>query len=108
MWEFFYFRAKLPNMKYIVLLAISLSLSACYVKKAPTVQIGMSEEAFKAEAKNEELVEMNQYATIYKVRYGLNNYYLPKFYYFVNGKLVEVNEGETPLKRYQVEVKTTD
>lgn len=101
---FYYLYFLKPNDMRYYLFILLIVLTSCYVRNAPNTSIGMTTEAFIKEAKNEELVILEDGYKVYKVKYGLNNHKAPKYYYFINDKLVKMDEGELPLKRYEISV----
>lgn len=102
------------NMKKIGILIFALYLVSCasgkkqMVKLTNKVYIGMTIQEFNKVIPNKRLVEMTKEVTIYKVERrvwydsdGSGSDY--KFFYFVDGKLSEMNEGEQPQERIQIE-----
>ena len=79
-------------------LILSVLFVSCLAVKAPAVYTGMSISEFLKTAKHEELVRMSDGITIYRVQYGMNGQET-RFYYFRDGKLVEMNEGERKVDR---------
>ncbi|WNH10019.1 hypothetical protein [Thalassobellus suaedae] len=89
-------------MKKLLFILITLILFSCISVKAPAVSLGMSTKEFENNTKNREIVSMEQDLIIYKVIYGYSAEKC-KFYYFIDDKLIKMDEGITPLKRYQIE-----
>lgn len=79
--------------KIIFLSTLSLFFVSCLSVKAPNVYTGMTIDQFRKVAKHEELVQMSGGYTVFRVQYGMSGQET-RFYYFRNGRLVEMNEGE--------------
>ena len=79
--------------KVFPILLIPLFLSSCLAVKAPVVYTGMRIEQFLKAAKHEELVDMQGDYAVYRVQYGFSGQET-RFYYFRNGILQGINEGE--------------
>ena len=81
-------------MKNSILLLLLITGIAIGCKTAPPT-IGMSESDFKKHYKPT-LVKANDSISIYKVAESAAWHFNPQtmFYYFKNGKLVEMNEGQ--------------
>ena len=101
-------------MKNLLIAIITFCLLGCasgknqMVKLTSKVYIGMSLQEFNKVIPSKRLVEMNKEVTIYKVERrvwydsdGSGSDF--KFFYFRDGKLVEMNEGERPQERIQIE-----
>jgi hypothetical protein len=74
-----------------IVVAFAVMVGSC---KAPRYAMGMSEFAFLANNKVE-TIEQSQHISVYKkVNYPFGAPAVTKFFYFKDGKLVEVNEGE--------------
>ncbi len=59
------------------------------------IQIGMSENDFRQQLKDEELISSNGDKVIYRViTKGSYGDFAHKFFYFENGKLIRIDEGE--------------
>ena len=75
-----------------LLFLFALSFTSCAGLLKVNAQLGMSEEEFKARNVGEVLVYAEEGVTAYGMYADAwGNQYL--YYYFVNGKLVEINQG---------------
>ena len=54
----------------LIYIGLILLMNSCLAVKAPQVYLGMSESQFRDKAKYEEIVEMRNDLTIYRVTYG--------------------------------------
>ncbi len=101
-------------MKNIAFLLFAFYIVSCasgknqLAKITDKVYVGMTLQEFNKVIPNKRLVEMTKEVTIYKVERkvwydsdGSGSDY--KFFYFVDGKLSEMNEGERPQQRIQIE-----
>lgn len=77
----------------LTLLLLIVIVSGCSM---PQYTLGMTEAEFKAHTKWAELSEASAERTVYKQRSGAESHgYTPYlYYYFVDGKLVRIDEGE--------------
>ena len=75
-----------------ILLLFALSLTSCAGWLKVNAELGMSEEEFKSSNVGEVLVYAEEGVTAYGMYADAwGTQYL--YYYFVNGKLVEINQG---------------
>ncbi|MDB5025974.1 MAG: hypothetical protein JWP78_3729 [Mucilaginibacter sp.] len=78
-----------------------LSLNSC---KAPQFFVGMSEMEFQKHNRSAQVVEASQKRTVYKqINYPFGAPAKVKFFYFVDGKLVQMDEG---VRRADVTIET--
>lgn len=77
----------------IIATMLALCLVAC---KAPQYSIGMSQEEFLRRNKVEAVQESESYSVYKKVNYPFGAPPVIKFFYFRNGKLVQVDNGRQP------------
>jgi len=79
--------------KLIATLFIAATFTSC---KLPVYTIGMTEAQFKAQTKFADLYEATADHTIYRSfdHWDDKNQSVYKFYYFVNGNLVRIDEDE--------------
>jgi uncharacterized protein YcfL len=110
----------MKKLNLITLILIAIILISCganpaknIAKTMDKVYLGMSISDFKGKVKKEELLRMDQKATIFKTVIKSYNYYhygIPvlasidtRFFYFENNKLVKVDEGEREVD-YRVKI----
>lgn len=79
--------------KLLAIILVVWSITSC---KVPVYTIGMTETEFKAHNKFADLFEATEQTTIYKNPYDTDNEgkVLYKYFYFSEGKLVRIDEGE--------------
>ena len=76
-----------------LIFVFSLILSSCATGTfVVNVEMGMSETEFKQKNVGEQIVYMRNGITAYRMYSGTSAGYL--YYYFNEGKLVEINQGE--------------
>ena len=81
-----------PCLLLTMAMAFLLCASSC---KMPTYAYGTTEAEFKKHNHNAVLVEMNEHVTVYRITLTmLTTNPGSKFYYFRDGKLFSIDEGE--------------
>lgn len=75
----------------ITLACICLLITSC---KAPQYTIGMSESEFLRHNRVEAVKQTETVSIYKKVNYPFGSQPVVKFFYFSNGKLVQVDQGE--------------
>ena len=79
-------------MKILSLLAL-LCLLAVYACKTPSYSLGTTEAEFKAHSRSAKLISMNKDMTVYLLSAHKMSEYENIYYYFVDGKLIQVDHG---------------
>jgi hypothetical protein len=78
-------------MKILILTILVLLCISC---KAPQYTIGMNETDFLKHNRVEVVKQTPQISIYKKVNYPFGTAPITKFFYFQNGKLIQVDEGE--------------
>lgn len=89
-------------MKKLFIIPLIFIMMSCYSTKSPAVNLGMTTHDFEQATKYREIIYIDQGMIVYRVTYGYNAD-RHKLYYFIDHKLVKVNEGSTLLRRYQID-----
>jgi len=76
--------------KIFFITLIGIVLTSCVTVR---VEMGMSQDDFTKKYHSAELVSMTQHQTIYKMQLYNNGVLGTKFFYFVDGKLVQFDSG---------------
>ena len=108
--------------RILCLLTLALVLNSCWIgpgsarkkmnRQVSKVYVGMTIQDFKEAIPEAMLVEMKQGASVYSLmktymRVGdTTNYPIYKFFYFKNGKLTSLNEGQRATD-YKIELEKT-
>lgn len=78
-------------MKKLFYSMVLLTCVSCAGLARINAEIGMTESEFKKKNVGEELAELNERYTVYRVPAGSGPH---RYVYFENGKLIKMDEGE--------------